>query len=267
MDHDQQYVQVRLDRSRQADLERKPNKWIAALAPAAKTGRVLDIACGMGYDALAWARTGKQVVAVDYSQGLLRQASRLAGEQGFDNVFFVACDGTRLPFRDGSFDVSYSENLFEHVPQWQEVGLEARRVLAAGGLFFVRTTNRYCPRNPEIRNLHFYPLLPEAVKRPILRWVVRRRPEWIGHTAFPAVNWFTHRGLSRFFTRLGFQTYETFDLIRRDMLSPSKQKFYAVLELLKRHPALRYLVYPLLPTVQILAVKAGTAKGEPRASL
>ncbi len=262
MDHNQQYVQARVDKSRKADLCREPNKWLAARLPAARTGRVLDIACGMGYDALAWARAGKQVVAVDYSHGLLRQATRLAREQGFDNVLFVACDGTHLPFREGSFDVSYSENLFEHVPRWQEIGREARRVLASGGLFFVRTTNRYCPRNPEIRNLHFYPLLPTAIQRPILRWVVKHRPEWVGHTAFPAVNWFTHRGLSRFFKRLGFETYETFDLIRRDMLSPSKRKFYGVLEVLKRHPALRYFVYPLLPTVQILAVKADAVTGE-----
>jgi ubiquinone/menaquinone biosynthesis C-methylase UbiE len=262
MDHNQQYVQVRVDKCRTADLHREPNKWLSTLLPAPKTGRVLDIACGMGYDSIAWARTGKKVVAIDYSQGLLRQAARLAHEEGFDNIAFVACDATRLPFREGSFDVGYSENLFEHVPQWQEIGREAGRVLAAGGLFFVRTTNRYCPRNPEIRNLHFYPLLPVAIQRPILRWVIRHHPDWVGHTAFPAVNWFTHRGLSGFFKRLGFESYEIFDLIRRDMLSPSKRKFFAVLEILKKHPALRYFVYPLLPTVQILAIKTDAVKGE-----
>src|SRR2546427_7517980 len=41
-----------------SDLQRKPNKWIASLPQFKTAVRVLDIACGMGYDSLAWAREG-----------------------------------------------------------------------------------------------------------------------------------------------------------------------------------------------------------------
>jgi ubiquinone/menaquinone biosynthesis C-methylase UbiE len=254
MDQPKEYVQVRVDRINDADLHRRPNKWIAALNGTAGARRVLDIACGMGYDAFAWARSGKSVIGIDYSHGLLKNAAAIASREGLD-VHFVVANATLLPFRDGAFDISYSENLFEHVPQWQQLGLEARRVLAAGGSFFVRTTNRHCPRNPEINHMHFYPLLPDALKRPILSWIMKNRPAWVNYTAFPAVNWFTHRGLARFFERLGFDTYEIFDLISRDSLTPRKRRFFLPLSLLQKHRILRFLVYPLFPSVQILAVK------------
>jgi hypothetical protein len=122
-------------------------------------------------------------------------------------------------------------------------------------VFFVRSTNRHCPINPEINNLHGYPWLPEALKRPILRWVQQNKPAWINYSQFPAVNWFTHRGLAKSLRKHGFVTYETFDLVRKDLLGAKKRKFDFAFDWLKKYRGLRYFVYPLLRSVQIIGIK------------
>lgn len=248
------YVEKRVAGISQANLSRSPNKWILQLPGAQNGNLVLDIACGMGYDSIAWARAGKTPVGIDINVGLVRAAKDLAESLGL-KIHFVVADSTRLPFRANSFDVSFSENLFEHVPQWQTIVEEVQRVMRCEGVFFVRTTNRLCPRNPEINHLHFYPWLPERIKRPILRWVMRKHGSWVNFTKFPAVNWFTYRGLAGTLQKTGFLTYEVFDLIREDNVSAKAKKVFFLLALLRRFRALRYCVYPLLHSVQLLAVK------------
>jgi len=257
-----QYVDLRVQRLKQEDLQRKPNKWIASLPQFKTAVRVLDIACGMGYDSLAWAREGKKPVGIDWNSGLLENASCLAAQEGLEVDFLVA-DATQLPFPDGSFDICFSENLFEHVPEWERIVSEACRVLKDDGVFFVRTSNRHCPINHEINHMHFYPWLPASLQRPILGWVQRNRPAWINYSSFPAVNWFTHRGLAKTFRAYGFSTYETFDLVRKELLSEKRRRVYFVFDLIRKFRLLRYLIYPLLSSVEIVGVKTGRIRATP----
>jgi ubiquinone/menaquinone biosynthesis C-methylase UbiE len=250
----EQYVEKRLEWLKEEDLHRAPNKWLASFPQAAGARRVLDIACGMGFDSLAWARAGKQVVGFDFNQALLRNAARLASSQDL-NVHFVAADATCFPFPDNYFDVCYSENLFEHVPDWKKIVEEVRRVLAPGGVFFIRTSNRHSIRNCEIKHLHFYPWLPDSVKGPILRWVRKHKPEWIGYSEYPAVNWFTHPGLCRYLRESGFESCEVFDLIDPRLLSHKSELVARVLGLLRKYRMFRYLVYPMMQTIEVFGVK------------
>src|ERR1035437_448453 len=137
-----EYVQTRLERLKEEDLHRKPNKWIENLPGTRTARRVLDIACGLGFDSIAWTRAGKRTVGVDFNFDLVHSAAQLAARQGLQ-IDFVVADATRLPFRAETFDISFSENLLEHVPDWQKIVHEAERTLAEGGVFFVRTTNRH----------------------------------------------------------------------------------------------------------------------------
>ncbi len=58
-------------------------------------------------------------------------------EKGFHAVFADAAAG--LPFRDGSFDLVYSEQVIEHVWEGQKFLAEIRRVLKKGGKVVLRT--------------------------------------------------------------------------------------------------------------------------------
>jgi SAM-dependent methyltransferase len=102
-------------------------RWAAAFAPGL---RVLDAACGTGYGSRILLKAGaRQVTSMDVSS----EASGPA---------FVRADATRLPARDGSFDLYVSFETLEHVQEDQALVREARRVLAPGGRFLCSTPNR-----------------------------------------------------------------------------------------------------------------------------
>jgi demethylmenaquinone methyltransferase/2-methoxy-6-polyprenyl-1,4-benzoquinol methylase len=94
--------------------------------------RVLDLAAGTGTSSVPFARAGALVVPCDFSQGMLE-----VGKQARPALPFVAGDGTRLPFADGSFDaVTISFGLRNIVDP--DAGLaEMRRVTRPGGRLVV----------------------------------------------------------------------------------------------------------------------------------
>ena len=249
-----EYVETRLERLTASDLNRKPNKWLMRMPQYRVAKGVLDIACGLGYDSLAWARAGKTVVGIDFNHQLVKNAQILADKEGL-HVRFIVGDATCLPFPDESFDVCFSENLFEHVPNWERIAMEAYRVLRDGGILFVRTSNHQCPINHEINHFHFYPMLPKRAQMVILKWIRREHPGWINYSSFPAVNWFTHRGLGDYLRQCGFETCEIFDLVNCNELFGWRKRAKWLIELLKNYKLLRYAAYLCIPTVQLVAVK------------
>ncbi|MBA5244607.1 class I SAM-dependent methyltransferase [Corynebacterium haemomassiliense] len=92
---------------------------------------VLDVGGGPGYFADAFSDC--------FYVGLEPDASEMsaAGISGFGSV---RGDGAALPFADDSFDVVYSSNVAEHIPNWQAMGDEMLRVAKPGGLVVLSYT-------------------------------------------------------------------------------------------------------------------------------
>jgi demethylmenaquinone methyltransferase/2-methoxy-6-polyprenyl-1,4-benzoquinol methylase len=61
--------------------------------------RVLDLAAGTGASSVPFQQAGAQVVACDFSQGMLA-----VGHRQHPELDLVAGDALRLPFQDGAFD-------------------------------------------------------------------------------------------------------------------------------------------------------------------
>ncbi|HHT8842886.1 TPA: class I SAM-dependent methyltransferase, partial [Burkholderia cenocepacia] len=57
----------------------------------------------------------------------------------------VVGDALRLPLADGSVDVVFSSNMWEHVPHPEAVADELLRVTRPGGLLFLSYTNWLSP--------------------------------------------------------------------------------------------------------------------------
>lgn len=110
-------------------------KWRKAVADALELRpgqRVLDLAAGTGTSAQAFVERGAQVVACDFSLGMLA-----VGRQRLPHMPFVAGDGMALPFGDASFDavtISFGlRNIHDPVLGLQEM----RRVTKPGGVLVV----------------------------------------------------------------------------------------------------------------------------------
>ncbi len=150
----------------------KNESWFVAaplLAELAGVGHplVLDVATGTGRlpVALLQERFRGEIVGLDLSRGMLRQARRkLAAYR--DQVSLLWDDASRLPFPDCTFDAVTCLESLEFMPRPGEVLSEMVRVLAPGGVLFV--TNRVG---------HEARLLPRrAMPRPEFRRVLSELP-------------------------------------------------------------------------------------------
>ncbi len=118
---------------------------IVARAVGAGAGeRVLDLAAGTGTSSRAFAQAGAQVVACDFSLGMLRAGKsradrQRAGQQGSAGrsptatVSFVAGDALAIPFGDRSFDAVTISFGLRNVTDTDACLAEMLRVTKPGG--------------------------------------------------------------------------------------------------------------------------------------
>ena len=124
----------------QVRLWRKRVQRILGVGPG---DRVLDLAAGTGTSSVCFAQSGAEVVACDFSLGMLQAGSaRLAKCDPLQTktrgrVSFVAGDALRLPFRDGAFDAVTISFGLRNVQGTREALAEMRRVTRPGGRLVV----------------------------------------------------------------------------------------------------------------------------------
>jgi len=195
-------------------------RYLGTLLAGREHPRVLDLACGSGPYALAWAERGAGVVGVDFDRDLLLAArARWGGAHAREDPAkapaWVAGEAGRLPFPDRAFDLVFCNSLLEHVPDWRPVLAETGRVLRSGGVAVVYTTNRYCPLQQEVNGFPFYSWLPGPVQRRVLAWIMEHRRDMVNWTDFPAIHWFSFPGMRRAFRTVGLEPLDRLDLIAR----------------------------------------------------
>jgi ubiquinone/menaquinone biosynthesis C-methylase UbiE len=103
----------------------------AALAKLdiAPSMRVLDIATGTGAAALAAARSGAEVLAIDFSSGMVQRVL----SHGVANIAARQMDGQALDLPDASFDAVISVFGVMLFPDWRAGLREMKRVTRPGG--------------------------------------------------------------------------------------------------------------------------------------
>ncbi|PPG34214.1 bifunctional demethylmenaquinone methyltransferase/2-methoxy-6-polyprenyl-1,4-benzoquinol methylase UbiE [Rathayibacter sp. AY2B9] len=93
--------------------------------------RILDIAAGTGTSSASLARSGAQVVAADFSPGMIAVGRRR--QAGNDRIEFVQADAMDLPFEDESFDAVTISFGLRNVAEPRTALAEFLRVLKPGG--------------------------------------------------------------------------------------------------------------------------------------
>jgi len=110
---------------------------IVAMAAPAPDEVVLDVACGPGLLACAFARVTRHVTGIDVTPKMLDQARALQQEEGLENLTWHLGDVLPLPYADASFSIVSSRFAFHHFLDPLAVLKEMRRVCRGGGRIVV----------------------------------------------------------------------------------------------------------------------------------
>ena len=133
-------------------------------AVAPKPGeRILDLAAGTGSSSASLAASGADVVAADFSPGMLAEGRRRHGHLG--NLSFVEADATALPFGDAEFDAVTMSYGLRNVNDPKKALRELLRVTKPGGRLVINEFST--PSNPVFRALYrFYnaQILPRVAR-------------------------------------------------------------------------------------------------------
>ena len=92
--------------------------------------RVLDVGTGTGYAAnkAKFFFPDSMVVGLDIAEGMVQKAV-----QTHEGIKWIQADGEHLPFKDGTFDIIFSNLAYQWMPDLPLAFAQARRVLADGG--------------------------------------------------------------------------------------------------------------------------------------
>jgi SAM-dependent methyltransferase len=110
---------------------------IVRMAETGATDSVLDVACGPGLLACAFAREARQVTGIDLTPAMLEQAKALQREQALQNVAWVQGEVLPLPCDDATFSIVTARYAFHHFLDPLAVLKEMRRVCRPGGRIVV----------------------------------------------------------------------------------------------------------------------------------
>jgi len=224
---------------------------VGKLRPPAPGATVLDVGCAAGANTAAFVKAGLEATGVD----LVPEFVELARES-HPGIRFELSAAEDLPFPDASFDYVVLLSVLEHVHDWRKTLAEAVRVLRPGGVVYMSTTNRFCPKQHEIRYIWGFGYLPDRLRRAIYSYAMEHRPSLIHHTQFPAYHWFSYNQLADELRGLQTEPHHWLSLMQaNDVPARYRRPFvFGLVRLALKHPVPTTSV--LIPTTTAVAQKA-----------
>ena len=113
--------------------------------------KVLEIGCGIGIDAVNFARAGAEVTAIDLSEESLKIARKRAELAGVDIRFWQAnAERFILPSGQGRFDLVYAFGSIHHSPNPDAILDNARYFIKDGGTLKIMVYNKWSWKSARI---------------------------------------------------------------------------------------------------------------------
>ena len=110
---------------------------LVRIAGAGPNDTVLDVACGPGLLACAFAPVVRHVTGVDVTPAMIEQARTLQKAKSLRNITWDIADVPPLPYADGAFTIVTCRFSFHHMLDPLSVLREMRRVCAPAGRIVV----------------------------------------------------------------------------------------------------------------------------------
>ncbi len=113
-----------------------------------KGKKVLEIGCGIGTDAINFARAGAEVTVIELSEKSLEIAKKRFEVYGF-TANFLCIDGEQLSqyLPKGHFDLVYSFGVIHHTPHPDLIIKEIEKVIKPGGELRIMLYSKYSTKN------------------------------------------------------------------------------------------------------------------------
>lgn len=156
--------------------------------------RVLDLAAGTGTSSQPFLDRGARVVPCDFSLGMLK-----VGKQDKPHLPFTAGDGTRLPFRDDTFDAVTISFGLRNIVDPRGGLAELRRVTRPGGRIVLCEFSH--PTNALFRTVYIEYLMKAL---PTMARAVSSSPDAYVYLAESIRAWPDQRGLADWITDAGW---------------------------------------------------------------
>ncbi len=110
--------------------------------PSLKGKSVVELGCGIGLDALEYARHGAKVTGVDLSPVCIKLARKYFSYHNLEGTLELA-NAEALPFQNDAFDVAVARQILMFTPNAQAAVSEIYRVVKPGGKVVALLHNRY----------------------------------------------------------------------------------------------------------------------------
>jgi ubiquinone/menaquinone biosynthesis C-methylase UbiE len=110
---------------------------IVQIAETGPKDTVLDVACGPGLLACAFARVARLAIGIDMTPAMLEQARKEQQQRSLTNVSWQQGDVYSLPYPDAHFSIVSSRFAFHHLLEPRVALQEMKRVCRPGGRIVV----------------------------------------------------------------------------------------------------------------------------------
>ena len=127
---------------------------LLAASGASPADTVLDVACGPGLMACAFAKVARRVTGVDLTPAMIEQAKVMQQADGLTNLTWHVGDVQRLPFADASFSLVFTRYSFHHLLDWvwgRTTGRAAFTKPTPSPLSSARSSRACCSERIEVR--------------------------------------------------------------------------------------------------------------------
>jgi demethylmenaquinone methyltransferase/2-methoxy-6-polyprenyl-1,4-benzoquinol methylase len=164
--------------------------------------KILDIAAGTGSSSRPLVDKGADVIALDFSEGMLAQ-----GRKQNRDIKFMPGDALNLPFEENTFDVTTISFGLRNTSNTSTALKEALRVTKVGGKIVVAEFSH--PTNLIFRKVYLNYLMKAL---PVIARKVSKNPDAYVYLAESIRAWPDQAGLAQKMSDIGFKSVAWQDL-------------------------------------------------------